>query len=206
MKKGILFILFLFVISQFTFSQIFLGGSLSYQYLNTEVSNNSSSENILGIAPILGYRINNFDLGLSFIYQFETSSSSSNEITNIGVGIFGGYRFLSFDRFSIAGRFTFQYINSNQRNDFDTGAPYYYEYTINTKLNIIGINISPIFEFSINDNFALYTSIGNLYFLHSWGEATESGSIVNVPKMDIKIDSFGASLTTAISLGFYIYF
>ena len=206
MKRITLSLLFVFVISQMAFSQVFLGGSLSYQHRNTEVSNNNSSTNIFEFSPILGYRTNKLDFGLLFIYQSEISSPSSNEMTNLGLGVFGGYKFLSIDRFSIAGRAIFHYVNSNQKNDNNTGAPYYYEYTINTKLHTIGINISPIFEFKLNNRFVLYTSIGSLFFSHSWGELIGNSSIVSIPKPDISTNSFGISLTTAVSLGFYIFF
>jgi hypothetical protein len=45
MKKFILFALFVAIVAPYGFSQIFLGGGLSYQHRSSKISNNSTDSN-----------------------------------------------------------------------------------------------------------------------------------------------------------------
>lgn len=207
MKKIILFALFAAIITRHGFSQVFLGGSLSYQHIGSKISNASVDSDILEISPLLGYRINHFDLGVLFLYQSETSSDS-DEATNIGFGILGAYKFFTADRFSISGRAAAQYIKGKYTIENDTGSPYYIPYSIEQEINTLGISITPVFEYKLFEHFTLYTGIGGISFSHSWGEISGSSSYSGlvIPKEDINVDSFRVSLSTGIALGFYVFF
>jgi hypothetical protein len=208
MRRVILFALFAAIVTQHGFSQVFLGGSLSYQHMSSKISNTSGDSDIIEISPLFGYRINHLDLGLLFLYQSEASLSDSDETSNIGFGIFGSYNFFTVDRFSISGKVTAQYINGKYAMDNDTGDPYYITYSIEQNINTIGISIIPVFEYKLFEHFSLYTSIGGIFFSHSWGEITGNSSYYGlvIPKQDINLDSFGISLSTGITLGFYVFF
>jgi hypothetical protein len=117
-KRIFLFAFFVTIVTQYGFSQFFIGGSLSYQHGGFKISNNSDDTDIIEISPLLGYRFNQADIGVLFLYQSETSSSTSDETKNIGFGIFGEYNFFTLDRFSIFGRATIQYINSRQVREY----------------------------------------------------------------------------------------
>jgi hypothetical protein len=205
MKKGVLFALFVSIIIQHGFSQIFLGGGFSYQHSSSNVA---SDIDMLEISSLLGYRFNKADIGMVFLYQSDASSSSSNEARNIGFGAFGSYRFFTVDKFSIFGRMTVQYINSKYSIGNDTGYPYYIPYIIKQNINNIGISITPLFEYKLFEHFSLYTNIGSISFSHSWGGVTGSSSYAGlvIPKENISADSFGISFSTGITLGFHIFF
>jgi hypothetical protein len=203
MKKTFFFALFVAIVSQYGFSQFFIGGGLSYQHTSSKISDNSSDSDLIEISPLLGYRFDKADIGLLFLYQSETSSSSSDEMNNIGFGAFGSYKFFTVDRFSISGRASIQYINSKYTSEYDTGFPYYISYTMEQNINSIGISIAPIFEYKLFERFTLYASIGSISYFHSWGEITGSSSY---PTLEISLDSFKVTLSTGISLGFYIFF
>ena len=192
MKKVFLITLFLTIVTQYGFSQFFVGGGLSYQHTNSKILNNSNDNTLIEISPLLGYRFDKANVGLLFLYQSETSSSTSDEIKDIGFGIFGSYNIFSFDRISIYGRAMVQYINS--------------KYKTQQNINTIGVSITPIFEYKLFEHFSLYSRIGIISFSHSWGELKGSGSSLTVPKVDVSTNSFRISLSTGIALGFNIVF
>jgi hypothetical protein len=208
MKKIVFFAVFVAVFAQYGFSQVFLGGGLSYRHTSTKISDNSSDSDIFEISPLLGYRFNKADAGLLFLYQSETSSSSSDETTNVGFGAFGAYKFFTVDRFSISGRAAVQYINSKNTQEGNTGDPYYIPYNTEITINTIEMSVTPVFEYKLFEHFTLYTSIGSILFSHSWGELTGSSSYPGlvIQKENISLDSFGLSLSTGITLGFYVFF
>jgi hypothetical protein len=208
MKRGILFALFVAIVVQLGFSQVFIGGGFSYQHTNSKTSTISNDSDIIEISPLFSYRFNKIDIGLLFLYQSDTSSSNSDETKNIGFGIFGSYRFFIVDKFSISGRVTARYINSKYTIKDNTGSPDYIPYTIEQNLNAIGISITPVFEYKLFEHFSLYTSIGSISFSHSWGKFNGSSSYAGliIPKEHISADSFGISLSTGITLGFHVIF
>jgi hypothetical protein len=169
-------------------AKTFIGGTLSYQYASSDNSDDSNASDVFEISPLIGWRFNRTDIGLSFLYRHGTASSSFDVMTSIGFGVFGSYNFVTVDKSSIIGRASVQYINS--KYNF-TGTSYSTEQTINT----IGISITPVFEYKFLEHFTLYTSIGSISFSHSWDESDSYSS-----------DSFGLSLSTGIALGFYVFF
>jgi len=206
MKKIFLIVLFFAIVTQYGFSQFFVGGDLSYQYDTTSrIKNNSeNSQSNLTISPLVGYRFDKADVGLLFSYQSSTYSNAityssysyssySNDQRNVGFGVFGSYNIFSVDRFSILGRATARYINTKMQEtaySFSTDSNSVVERNYNT----FQVGISPIFEYKLFEHFSLYSSIGIISFSCSWGDDIN------------KQYSFGSSLSSSIGLGFYIYF
>ncbi|GMO23160.1 MAG: hypothetical protein Ta2B_02270 [Termitinemataceae bacterium] len=206
MKKGVLLTFFVLALSQFGYSQVFLGGSVSYTHTSTKASGISSDRNIVELSPMIGYRFNNFDAGLSFLYQEDTFTSNSEKTNSLGFNIFSDYIFLQIDKFSISGRVAFQYLHSKYSVDDDTGAPKYIPYNIEENVNVIGISVLPIFKYRIFDHIALYASIGSISFSHLWGEVNINSSQAGFKQTDdISQDSFDLSLSTRITIGFYVF-
>jgi hypothetical protein len=196
-KKAILGIIF-FAIAHLGFSQVFIGGSLSYQHSDQKIDNSSTKSDKITISPLIGYRFGKADLGLSFVYG--NDSGSNYEISDIGFGIFGDYNFFTADKFSILGRAGFQYTNMKDIYLYPNAET-------NLNLHVIGINISPYFEYKLLERLTLYTSIGGITFNHRWGNSKKSGDeSIETTIENYNLSNFGISLSNGITLGFYVFF
>jgi hypothetical protein len=85
-------------------------------------------------------------------------------------------------------------------------SPYYIPYSREQKLNIIGISIAPVFEYKLLEHLTLYTSIGRISFNHSWGKYNISSTYSSLnTSEEIVSNNFHVSISTGITLGFYIF-
>jgi len=199
MRSFGLFLLLFFIPVSAIFSQSwFAGGSVFFQN-NSSSGSGSSEATSIGISPTLGYKINSkFDLGISPLFQHETNPGSSiDKVTTFGGGIFTRYSFLEIGKLSVLGRLGLNYFNSTYNISVTANSvfpPYKYTYSSKEKLQSIGVNIGPIFEYRLLDNLSLHTNIGSISYSHSWWNDGYSS------------DYFGLVFSTGISLGILVLF
>jgi len=199
MKKIITILFLALVISQYAFSQFYVGGSLSYQNSKFHISNNTDETEMFGITLSLGYRLGYFELGGLFIYQTETDTSDLSRIETTGFGAFSNYSYyiISSELYYVAARVSLQYINSKIDVNYDYKFPLRDSYTVSQ--NSISIKVSPVFDYSLTKYISLYTAIGSVSFSYYWGEY----SSFDIPNSKVKFtgNSLGLSLSTEIALG-----
>jgi len=128
-----IFALFLFC-TALTFGQNwFIGGNVSFEFDKAEAESESNSLKtegfIISVSPSIGYNINKFDFGINPKFRYSKSESKSisgttkSEYSGFGLGLFSRYNFLTFNRFSILGRFDTNYlylINTSLNSDSST--------------------------------------------------------------------------------------
>ena len=191
-------IISLFFISSVFAQNWFAGGSAAIQYNTNQGVDNSITFDFF---PTIGYKINSkLDLGLNPIYIYEKNSSSYVLDTNIfGVGIFTRYNLLEIERFSILAQFGINYLYGRYNIVTRETITYSPIYSVEREtgiinINSIGVNISPVFQYRISDRLILYTSIGRLYYSHTWSNK------------DTKSNNMGLSFSTGLLLGFNVLF
>jgi len=206
MKKIILFTFFALVISQYAFSQIYAGGSISYYNSKLEISNKTDTSETFDISFSLGYRLGYFELGGLFIYQTETDTRDSGKVEATGFGVYSNYSYYIIENelFYVAARISAQYINSKTSVNYTGKILNYYPQTI--EQNSVSIRISPIFDYSLTRYISLYTAVGSISFSYSWGERTiyEADRITINSKDKFTNNSYGLSLSTEVTLGLAI--
>jgi len=196
MRKIIFVVLLLTSMVQYGFSQVFIGGDVSFSYNNIErVDSDFNSLNI-GISPMLGVRFGNFDLGILFGYRFVSSTNSTSSwniettLSQIDFGVFGDITVFRIDRFSVFGRGSLQYSISNAENNISglvsTIIPEGTE-------QFLTISLAPMFEFQIFDNFTIFTGLGGIIYRHYFTD------------VDIT-NQFNISILTGLPIGFRFFF
>ncbi|MDR1215115.1 MAG: hypothetical protein LBK25_00365 [Treponema sp.] len=209
MKKAFILGITVFIAVQQGFSQVFIGGGLSYQYINSKIGDSSiDGGDVISLSPLLGYRLGKMDIGIMFQYMKDTTTSNSynGEMTGIGIGIFGDYNFLTIGNFSILGRANLQYLNVKSAGSHTmsiSAVPYFIPYT---EQNTIGISLSPILEYKLFKYLTLYTGIGGISFIHSWGKARSYDDYYySSTEEDFTLTNFDLSVSNGITLGFYVF-
>jgi len=156
----ILGLLFALVIP-YGFSQAFVGGGLTFSYNKYNNYNDNGSSTNIGIRPLAGYRLGNFDVGLLFgYYNTNYSYLGSSSSTQIDVGIFGDYTFSSIDRLSILGRGRFQY-----------------SFYLSSDTKYLLIDVAPMFEYILLYRLTVYSSLGSISYRHYLWDDTGSFNI-----------------------------
>jgi hypothetical protein len=201
MKSTVLVLIyFLFSIYSVFSQDWFVGGGVSLEYVTSSNPQNANNKITAEILPSLGYKINSkFDIGFGLFYQYEKNNSDYLSNTSyFGVDLFSRYSFLEVNKFSLLGRFDINYAYAKRESVIRIIT----NYPSNTvtreiekeNIQIISIRISPVFQYELFDNILLFASIGSLYYSHLWSDN------------DYKTNYFGLSLTTGLTLGFYIVF
>ena len=205
--KMVFIVFFTFFGVSTVFSQNwFTGGNIFFQQINerdnywNRIDRGDMKHTTLRLSPIFGFIKNNkFDIGINPIFEYETFSWQDN-YNNLafGIGIFSRYSFYEIGKISILGRLGIDYLHS--RFNYDSqGNPNYDSQgnPLEKKQRMFRINISPVFQFNLLDNFSLFTSIGSIYFSHSWSDYN------NLNIISPSITDYGISFGNVV-IGFHI--
>ena len=168
---------------------------------NSGINNLITESKTFSFIPSIGYRFDQFDLGISPIVHFRTSESESfrndfwedryfythlffkQEQIEYGIGIFARYSFLSWKKFSLIGQSRISYtfftedINRKDRRytyiwESDLKYESHIEETGKGKGQRLSLNLSPVFEYSVSRRFSIHTNFGISDIMTSYTKST----------------------------------
>lgn len=191
MKRMIFIFSFALVSLATTYSQNwFLGGDVNI-YQNSMENDYHVNEkiSIIELSPEFGFILTEkLDLGINPIVKLVSHSFvSGNWWQNVnpntfGISLFTRYSFFEIGKFSMLGRLGLDYIF----------------------LDMVGLNISPIFQYKLLDNLYLFTGIEKLFEI-SYVFSSNYNYNNNGFKFNLSTNNIPISLGN-ISIGFYVLF
>lgn len=220
------FSLFFICVSSLFSQNWFVGGNVFFRFNDNSneneniIANNSDKE--FRLSPMIGYKFDKFDCGLSpiFQYRYRINEQKSNynyydtrqdeyEFYGFGLGGFYQYRFITLRKFSILGRLSTEYIFSIDTSKSTTTYEHnedkhQYSNKSETFRHDIKIIVTPVLEYRLLNNLIIFSSFGDiaslLYQHNNSGGGRYDNLVLFSFLQNIRID------LSSISIGFYVLF